>query len=222
MFHLVTSKMAKHKILIADDHAMIRDGVKTLLKQNKDCQVVGEAVNGNEAIEKYETLKPDLVILDISMPDMNGMEAANTIIKNHPEARVIILSMYDDEDYISQCIEYGVKGFVVKSESGSELNYAIKSVLEGRNYFSQRVQEVIVKKYTSGVKRKSKEPEVKLTSRELEIIKLISEGLTSHQIADKLFISPRTVETHRANLMKKMDVKNSIELVKKVEKMGVI
>lgn len=214
--------MAKHKILIADDHAMIRDGVKNLLSQSKDCQVVGEAVNGNEAIEKYNALKPDLAILDISMPDMNGMEAANEIIKNNPNARIIMLSMYDDEDYISQCIEYGVKGFVVKSESGSELTYAIQSVLAGKNYFSQRVQEVIVKKYTSGVKRKPKEPEVKLTSREVEITKLISEGLTSHQIADKLFISPRTVETHRANLMKKVGAKNSIELVKTVEKMGVI
>jgi DNA-binding NarL/FixJ family response regulator len=214
--------MLKHKILIADDHALIRDGVKTLLKQNKDCQVVGEAMNGIEAIEKYQVLKPDLAILDISMPDMNGMEAANEIIKKNPEARVIILSMYDDEDYISQCIEYGVKGFVVKSESGKELNYAIKSVLAGRNYFSQRVQEVIVKKYTTGVKKKPKEPEVKLTSREIEITKLISEGLTSQEIADKLFISPRTVETHRANLMKKVGVKNSIELVKKVGTMGVI
>lgn len=214
--------MIKHKILIADDHAMVRDGVKNLLTQGKDCQVIGEAVNGIEAIEKYRALKPDLAILDISMPEMNGMEAANEIIKNDPEARVIILSMYDDEDYISRCIEYGVKGFVVKSESGSELTYAIQSVLAGRNYFSHRVQEVIVKKYTAGAKRKPKEPEVKLTSREIEITKLISEGLTSHQIADKLFISPRTVETHRANLMKKIGAKNSIELVKTVEKMGVI
>lgn len=214
--------MPKYKILIADDHVMIRDGVKNLIKQSKDCQVIGEAVNGMEAIAKYKTLKPDLLVLDISMPDMNGMEAAKEIIKLDAEARIVILSMYDDEDYISQCIEYGVNGFVVKSETGNELNYAIKSVLEGRTYFSQRVQEVIVKKYTSGVKRKPKEPDVKLTTREIEIIKLIAEGMTSHQIADKLFISPRTVETHRANLMKKVGVKNSIELVKRVEKMGVV
>jgi DNA-binding NarL/FixJ family response regulator len=214
--------MVKYKILIADDHAMIRDGVKTLLKQSKDCHVIGEAVNGVEAIAKYKALKPDLLILDISMPDMNGMEAVKEIIKIDADAKIVILSMYDDEDYISQCIENGVKGFVVKSESVNELNIAIKSVLDGRNYFSHRVQEVIVKKYTSGVKRKVKEPEVKLTTREIEIIKLISEGLTSHQIADKLFISPRTVETHRANLMKKVGVKNSIELVKRVEKLGFV
>jgi DNA-binding NarL/FixJ family response regulator len=213
--------MPKHKILIADDHAMIRDGIKTLLKQNRDYVVAGEAVNGNEAVEKYKILSPDLVILDISMPGLNGMEAAREILEDDPAARIIMLSMYDDEDYISQCIEYGVKGFVVKNESGGELDYAIKSVLDGRNYFSNRVQEVIVKKYTSAAtRRRQKEPEVKLTSREMEIIKLISDGLTSQQMADKLFISPRTVETHRANLMKKVGVKNAIELVKKAEKMG--
>lgn len=215
--------MPKHKILIADDHAMIRDGVKTLLKQNKDYVVAGEAVNGREAVEKYNELKPDLVIMDISMPELSGMEAANLIIKDNPDARVIMLSMYDDEDYISQCIEHGVKGFVVKNESGSELDYAIKSVLEGRNYFSNHVQNVIVKKYTTAAsKRKLKEPDIKLTTREVEIVKLISEGLTSQQMADRLFISPRTVETHRANLMKKTGVKNSIELVKRVEKMGLL
>ncbi len=215
--------MAKSKILIADDHAMIRDGVKALLSQNKEWQVIGEAVNGAEAISKYNTLKPDLLILDISMPDINGMEAAQKILTDDPEAKIIILSMYDDEDYISRCMETGVKGYVVKNETGGELDYAVRTVLKGQNYFSSQVQQVIFKKYSSNVtKKKQKEPEVKLTSREIEIVRLISEGLTSHQMADKLFISPRTVETHRANLMKKVGVKNSIELVKKVEKMGLV
>jgi len=215
--------MPKHKILIADDHSMIRDGIKTLLRQNKDYVVAGEAVNGRDAVQKYMSLHPDLVILDISMPELNGMEAAKEILEADTNARIIILSMYDDEDYISRCIETGVKGFVVKNESGSELDYAIRSVLEGRNYFSNHVQHVIVNRYASAAaRRKQKEPDLKLTAREIEIVKLISEGLTSQQMADKLFISPRTVETHRSNLMKKAGVKNSIELVKKVEKMGLI
>lgn len=202
---------------------MIRDGVKTLLKQSKDYVVAGEAVNGREAVEKYEELRPDLVIMDISMPELSGMEAANQIVDSDPEAKIIMLSMYDDEDYISKCIELGVKGFVVKNESGKELDLAIKSVLSGINYFSNHVQEVIVKKYTTAAsRRKQREPEVKLTLREVEIVKLLSEGLTSQQMADRLFISPRTVETHRANLMKKTGVKNSIELVKKVESMGLL
>ncbi len=185
--------------------------------------VAGEASSGSEALEKYRTIKPDLLILDISMPDMNGMDTAEQILKDDPNGKIIILSMYDDEDYISRCMELGVKGYVVKNETGSELDYAVKTVLKGQTYFSNQVQKVIFQKYSNSVtKKKQKAPEIKLTGREVEIVKLISEGLTSHQMAEKLFISPRTVETHRANLMKKASVKNSIELVKKIEKMGLI
>jgi len=215
--------MIKHKLLIADDHAMIRDGIKALLKQIREYQVLGEAANGVEAIEKYFALKPDLVILDISMPEMNGMDASKQILERDPDAKIIMLSMHDDEEYISRCIEQGVKGFVVKEESGKELNFAIRSVLDGNNYFSNHVQQVIVNRYAnSAARKKQKETDVKLTTREIEIVKLISEGLTSQEMADKLFISPRTVETHRANLMKKVGVKNSIELVKRVEKMNLL
>jgi len=119
-------------------------------------------------------------------------------------------------------MEHGVKGYVIKNETGSELDYAVKSVLKGQNYFSSQVQQVIFKKYSTNVaKKRPKEPEFKLTSREIEIVKLIAEGFTSQQMADRLFISPRTVETHRANLMKKTGVKNSIELINKVERMGI-
>ncbi len=212
--------MTKSKILIADDHEMIREGIKMLLKKNKDYQVIGEAVNGREAVNKYFLLKPDIIVLDISMPEQNGMEAAKEIIAGDASALIIILSMHDDEVYISQCIDIGVKGFVVKSESGKELDLAIQAVLDNRSYFSSRVQEVIVKKYTTASKR-NREIKIQLTKREIEIVKLIAEGLKSHQIADKLFISPRTVETHRANLMKKVEANNSIELIKKLEALGI-
>ena len=215
--------MAKSKILIADDHSMIRDGVKMLLSNDKQWVVCGEASNGNEALEKFKSLKPDLLILDISMPDMNGMEVAERILTSDPSAKIIILSMYDDEDYISRCMELGVKGYVVKNETGGELDYAVRTVLRGQNYFSSQVQQVIFKKYSNNVtKKKTKEPEIKLTGREIEIVKLIAKGLTSQQIAESLFISPRTVETHRANLMKKTGVKNSIELLKKMEKLELL
>jgi DNA-binding NarL/FixJ family response regulator len=215
--------MHRYKILIADDHAMVRDGVKNLVKQNKDYIVVGEASNGRQAIEQYETLAPDLLILDISMPDLNGMEVAREVLSKNPLASIIILSMYDDEEYVSRCLEIGVKGYVVKNESGSELEYAIKSVLQGKNYFSRQAQDVIFKKYSHAVtKKKQREELIRLTPREIEIIRLIAEGLTSQQMADKLFISPRTVETHRANLMKKVGVKNAIELVKKVQQLELI
>jgi DNA-binding NarL/FixJ family response regulator len=213
----------KFSILLADDHAMIREGVKNLLKQAKDFQVVGEAASGTEAIAQYELLKPNLLILDISLPDMNGMETAKKIIEYDAQANILMLSMYDDEDYISRCVESGVKGYVVKSESGQELEFAVRAVLQGKTYFSHKVQEVILNKYKQNVTRK-KQPEevVKLTNREIEIIQLIDQGLTSQQMADKLFISPRTVETHRANLMKKFTVKNALELVKRARQLQIV
>ncbi|MBT1701243.1 response regulator transcription factor [Fulvivirgaceae bacterium PWU4] len=215
--------MQKHKILIADDHAMVRDGVKNLVQQNKDLIVIGEARSGNETLELFDKLQPDLLIMDISMPDMNGMEVSRTILAKNPGASIVILSMYDDEDYISRCLEYGVKGYVVKNESGSELEYAIRSVLQGKNYFSRQAQDVIFKKYSQNVARKkTQEEEISLTKREIEIVRLIADGLTSQQMADRLFISPRTVETHRANLMKKMSVKNAIELVKKAQQLDLL
>ena len=215
--------MQKHKILIADDHAMVRDGVKNLINQNKELMVVGEASSGKEALELFDQLQPDLVIIDISMPDINGMEVSKAMLAKNPQANIVVLSMYDDEDYISRCLEYGVKGYVIKNESGSELEFAIRSVLSGKNYFSRHAQDAIFKKYSQAVTRKRhQEGSVKLTNREVEIVKLISEGLTSQQMADKLFISPRTVETHRANLMKKMSVKNAIELVKKAQQLQLI
>lgn len=215
--------MNSYRILIADDHAMIRDGIKNLIRQSTDFTVIGEAKCGKEAIDLYLELKPDLVILDISMPDMNGMDVSKKIVEEDPDASILVLSMYDGEDYISRCLEIGVKGYVVKSESGSELEYAIRSVLRGTNYFSRQAQDIIFRKYSSNVsKRKVREEQVKLTQREVEIVHLISEGMTSQQMADKLFISPRTVETHRANLMKKLGVRNAIELVKKIQVMQLI
>jgi DNA-binding NarL/FixJ family response regulator len=185
--------------------------------------VIGEASSGTQTLELFESLSPDLLIIDISMPDMNGMEVSKNILAKNPNANIVILSMYDDEDYISRCLEYGVKGYVIKNESGSELDYAIRSVLSGKNYFSRQAQDVIFKKYSQNVTRKKqREDHIKLTRREVEIIKLIAEGLTSQEMANKLFISPRTVETHRANLMKKIGVKNAIELVKKAEQLDLL
>ncbi|SHH93787.1 DNA-binding response regulator, NarL/FixJ family, contains REC and HTH domains [Chryseolinea serpens] len=209
--------------MLADDHAMIRAGVKNLLRESEDIVVIGEAENGRQAVDLYEELKPDLIILDISLPDMNGMEVTQKILAFDPSANILMLSMYDDEDYVGRCIENGVKGYVVKNESGEELEYAVHTILEGKTYFSQAVHKVILNKYKrAAVKKKERHEDIRLTAREIEIVKLIDDGLTSQQMADKLFISPRTVETHRANLMKKFAVKNSIELVKKARQMNIL
>jgi len=215
--------MTKHKIILVDDHALIRSGVKNLLKQSRDMAVIGEAETGLQAIDMYEELKPDLIVLDISLADMNGMDVSQKILEIDPNANILMLSMYDDEDYVSRCIENGVKGYVVKSESSQELEYAVRTILQGKTYFGRKAQELILNKYKRGlVKKKERTDNLKLTPREIEIIKLIDDGLTSNEMANKLFISPRTVETHRANLMKKFAVKNSIELVKKARNLQII
>lgn len=213
----------QHKILIVDDHAMVRDGVRNLVQRRGDLVVVGEASSGAEALEQFNRLHPDLVVLDISLPDMNGMEVSRAILAENPDANIVILSMYEDEDYISRCLEYGVKGYVVKNESGTELDNAIRTVLSGRNYFSRQVQQVVFRRFSQNISGKTPADQSSiLTRRELEIVHLIADGLTSQQMADKLFISHRTVETHRANLMKKMGVKNAVELIKKAQQMKII
>ena len=214
--------MCKVEILIADDHAMIRQGVRSLLSRNSQWNVVGESVNGREAIQHFHELRPDLKILDISMPEVNGMDVAKHILTGDSEAKIIILSMYNDDDYISKCLEHGVRGYVVKSETGDQLEEAVQTVLRGDCYFSSEVQKSILKHYSSSSKKKTTDSEIRLTAREIEIVQLISEGLTNQEMADRLFISARTVETHRANLMKKVGVKNAIELVKKVDQLGLI
>ena len=212
-----------YTVLIADDHAILRDGIRYLITRMKNMKVVGEAVSGLEAFQKFEHLQPDLVILDISLPDKNGMQVAQQILTKSPEANIIILSMYDEDEYINRCLELGVKGYVVKNESGTELELAIQSVIDGRNYFSSQVQKVIFRKHSQNVAQaKKREHIVQLTKRESEIIGLISQGLTSQEMADKLFISPRTVETHRANLLKKVGVKNSMELINKVDELKLL
>lgn len=208
--------------MIADDHAMIRQGVRSLLSRNEQWNVVGESVNGREAIQHFHDLRPDLMILDISMPEINGMEVAKHILTGNRDAKIIILSMYNDDDYISKCLEHGVLGYVVKSETGDQLEEAVETVLRGDCYFSSEVQKSILRRYSNSSRKRVSENDVRLTAREIEIVKLISKGLTNQEMADRLFISARTVETHRANLMKKVGVKNAIELVNKVDQLGLI
>lgn len=217
------TEIKKSSILIVDDHYIIRDGIKALIGRFPGNEIVAEASNGNDAVEKYIHFKPDLIILDISLPDMNGLEVARKILALESEARIIMYSMFNEEEYITACIEIGVQGYVIKTENSVELENAVQTVLDGGSYFSRTVQEVIVNRYKRIAKNKrSNEEEVKLTARESEIVKLIDQGLTTHLIAEKLFLSPRTVETHRSNIAKKLGVKNAIELLRKARELNYI
>jgi len=207
------------KILLADDHQLVRNGIRMFLESEKDFEVTAEANNGNDAIEKNKDFKPDLVLLDISMPEKNGLEAAPEILSASNKPKIIMLSMYLDEQYINSCMEAGVHGYIHKGADQDELINGVKKVMEGTSFYSKDVRDVMVNNYISSLKKKKlqlAQPEIKLTKRELEVIKLIMKGYTSNQIAEELFISNRTVDTHRANLMQKLDVKNSIELINKV------
>ncbi|MBL3658332.1 response regulator [Fulvivirga sediminis] len=215
--------MQKYKVLVADDHDLFREGIKTLLKKMNNVILAGEVKRGKHVVELYKEVKPDAVIMDISMPDINGIEATKEILRIDPQAKIIILSMHDDEEYIGRCLDAGVKGYVIKSESGMELRHTIELVLQGNSYFSHFAQDIVLsrlKQYRSHKHTPIEQPHI--TKRELQILTLISQGLTSNAIAEKLFISIRTVETHRTNIMRKLGVKNVVELINKAAELDLV
>lgn len=204
----------KIKILLVDDHTLMMYGLRNLIEHNKKFQIVGEAVNGYEAIELFNKLHPDVVMMDISMPELDGIEATKKI-KKKKNAKVIIMSSFDDEKSLIQADMAGADGYLFKNCDRGELYEAITNVVSGQKYYSSAIpqsliEKIIGKKYLAKVK-----PEKELTKREIEIIKAIAEGLSNKEISKKLFISDRTVNTHRTNIIMKLDVKNSVELVAK-------
>lgn len=212
-------------VFIADDHKLIRNGIISTLNASGDVDILGEASNGKDALAGIKKLKPDIVLLDISMPDMNGIEVMQELSSEFSSAKVLFLTMYDDYNYINKCLEVGASGYLVKSDVGEEIVEAIKTVAKGGTYFSNSVQKAVMSNYTDTLNKKKKTEEVEiivLTKREKEVVKLVSDGFTSGQIAEKLFVSPRTIDTHRANLMKKLKVKNSVELVNKVREFSLL
>lgn len=213
------------KVFLADDHGILREGLKHILNQTGYCEVVGEAANGKEALEKIDEIKPDIVILDISMPELTGIEAARKIRKYHPEMKVIILSRHDNEEYLEQLLKYGIHGYVLKDDAGHDLIRAMEAVLKGETYLSPRITTRIMKDL-SAPGREKRDPGTSrfqsLTNREREILKLIAEGKSNEDIGQDLRISPRTVKVHRSNLMRKLDVHKVADLVKYAVKTGLI
>jgi DNA-binding NarL/FixJ family response regulator len=204
------------RILIADDHDLVRRGVKTLLESHAGWEICAEAKTGREAVSKAEELKPDIVILDIGMPDLNGMEAARRIRKASPVTEVLILSMHYSDQLIREIVEAGVRGYIVKTDSDRDLIVAVETLAQHKPFFTAEATEVILGNFNAGVSVKQVPEEIheRLTSREREIVQLLAEGKSSKEVASALGISAKTAETHRANVMRKLGLHNVSELVR--------
>jgi DNA-binding NarL/FixJ family response regulator len=204
------------RILIADDHDLMRRGIKTLLETQTGWEVCGEAQTGREAVSQSEELKPDIVVLDISMPDLNGIEAARRIRKASPSTEVLILSMHFSDQLIREIVDAGVRGYIVKSDSDRDLVTAVKTLANHKPFFTPRATEVILGNFNTGGTRIEVPQTVheRLTSREREIVQLLAEGKSSKEVASSLNISVKTAETHRANIMRKLQLHSVSEVVR--------
>ncbi len=202
--------MSEYKIMIVDDHKMFRSGLRFLLNNLTKIEIVGEASNGKEFLEMAENVQIDIALMDINMPEMNGIEATREALKRYPDMKIIVLSMHGEEEYYDQMLDAGVKGFLLKNSDADELISALEAVMAGKNYFSQ---ELLVDILDQKRLQKLKPEAVKLSQRELEVLKLICDGYSNAEIAEQLFISQRTVDRHRSNLLSKTACKNSTSLV---------
>ncbi|MFP3869662.1 MAG: response regulator [Syntrophobacteria bacterium] len=203
----------QHRIIIAEDHTILREGLRALLSSKPNLEVVGEAEDGLEAIRTTVQLLPDLVIMDLSLPKMNGMEAAKEIKRSHPQIKVLALTVHKAEEYIFAGLQAGIDGYILKDATSGELLTAIKSVLAGKRYICPGVSEKVIEGYIEGRKTvKTRSSWDTLTQREREILKLIAEGYKNKEIAEHLCISVKTIEKHRSNLMRKLDLHSASAL----------
>lgn len=215
--------MSKIKVLIADDHAILREGIKALLERHEDIEVVGEAADGAEAIRKVTELNPDVVLMDIAMPGLGGLEATLELRRISPETKIIVLTQYDNREYIYRFFKAGVSGYVLKKAMGTELLSAIRSVYNGGTFLYPSVASKVVEGYLSeGAKPPAADPYESLTDREKQVLKLIAEGYSNKQIGELLCVSVKTVMGHRTNIMEKLNIHNRTELVKFAIRHGLI
>ncbi len=202
------------KVLIADDHGVVRKGLRLLLEQYPEMVVIGEAANGREAVTMAATLAPQVVVLDVGMPILNGIEAAEQILKANSQIGVILLTMHADESYVLRALHVGVKGYLLKESAEDDLLLAIRSVANGKPFFSRAINEVLLEDYMRVLKQQGLSDTFDLlTTREKEVLQLLAEGRTNKEVATLLDVSPYTVESHRTNLMQKLNVHNTAEIV---------
>jgi DNA-binding NarL/FixJ family response regulator len=212
--------MAPFRILLADDHEVVRAGLRALLEEQSGWEVVAEAVDGRDAVEKASKLRPDAVVIDIAMPSLNGLEAVRQIVKAVPNTKVLVLTMYDSDPLIQQVLQAGARGYLLKSDAGRDLVSAIEALRRNKTFFTPKVSQMVLEGYLDkNPKDKDKELEseaesLRLTSRQREIVQLLAEGKSSKEVAAVLGLSVKTAETHRANIMRKLDCHSVTELVR--------
>ncbi len=205
--------MEKLRILIADDHEVVRQGVRNLLEGRPGWEVCAEAVDGRDAVEKAVELKPDIVILDIGMPNLNGLEATRQILHNRPEAKVLILTIHESEQVVREVLEAGARGYLLKSDTGRDLVSAIEALHKNQTFFTSNVAEMVLENYLRNKPESSPGTKNELTPREREIVQLLAEGKSTKEVAVALGLSVKTAETHRANIMRKLNLHSISELV---------
>ncbi len=215
--------MSATTIVLVDDHQVVRQGLRALLVAEPGFEVGGEAGDGLEAVQLVERLKPDVLVLDLMIPGLNGLEVARQVSQRSPRTHVIILSMYANEAYVLEALRHGVSGYVLKDSSAAELVQAVHQVLAGRRYLSAPISERVINTYVQKARETvSEDPYELLTPREREVLQLAAEGHTHAEIAGRLSISPRTAETHRANVMRKLGLRSQTDLVRYALRRGII
>ena len=215
--------MRKIRILIADDHGIVRTGLRLQLEQNNDFEVVGEATEGREAVRMAEELQPDVVIMDIAMPNLNGIQATTQLVKKSPQIGVIILSMYSDETYLMRTLAAGAKGYLLKESADVDLHRAVEVVAQGKPFFSPAIADTLLEDYMRQLQQRGLQDSYDLlTEREKEILQLLAEGKSNKDVAGILNLSTNTVETHRTRIMQKLDLHSTAEIVLYAVRKGII
>jgi DNA-binding NarL/FixJ family response regulator len=204
------------RLLIADDHEIVRKGFRAILEAQPECEVVGEAADGRRAVEMVKELKPDIVVLDISMPSLNGLEATKQILKTRPQTKILVLTMHESDSLIREVLDAGARGYILKTDAGRDLVSAVDALRRNKTFFTSRVAQMILDGYLKGdvQPEETEKARDRLTPRQREIVQLLAEGKSSKEVAVALGLSVKTAETHRANIMRKLDCHSVSEVVR--------